>query len=290
MKIIITIVTFLASILLVNWYNLNNQDYLKINNFWYQINKYTNWNNKLLTNIKNKIEVILKSKNINEIKKTYYKEINKLIEVYIIFNNEKKLEGPFLVTKVIDWDTINIEQNNEKLTIRLIWIDAPESTITRYWYLQCWWKESTEYLKKLIENKFVYIEYDESQWIKDKYWRKLAYVRFEWTNINYHQIDSWNWSEYTYKKDYKYKKTFLLAEFYGKRLKKWMRSEICKLKNTITDSPTMNYTLENSNNCWTKRYCWEMSNCEEAYHYLTKCWLSRLDSDGDGIPCESICK
>ncbi|MBZ9648449.1 excalibur calcium-binding domain-containing protein [Sphingobium sp. 3R8] len=32
-----------------------------------------------------------------------------------------------------------------------------------------------------------------------------------------------------------------------------------------------------------------MSSCEEAYHYLNECGVGRLDGDGDGVPCESIC-
>ena len=42
--------------------------------------------------------------------------------------------------------------------------------------------------------------------------------------------------------------------------------------------------------CGAKRYCREMSSCAEARFYLTRCGLSRLDGDGDGIPCESICR
>jgi endonuclease YncB( thermonuclease family) len=42
--------------------------------------------------------------------------------------------------------------------------------------------------------------------------------------------------------------------------------------------------------CGAKRYCREMSSCAEARFYLTRCGLSRLDGDGDGIPCERICR
>ncbi|MCA6130659.1 excalibur calcium-binding domain-containing protein [Campylobacter concisus] len=42
-------------------------------------------------------------------------------------------------------------------------------------------------------------------------------------------------------------------------------------------------------NC-DKRYCKEMKSCEEAYHYLRKCGRSGFDRDGDGIPCENVCK
>ena len=41
--------------------------------------------------------------------------------------------------------------------------------------------------------------------------------------------------------------------------------------------------------CGSKRYCGQMANCAEAVHYLKKCRLRRLDGDGDGIPCETLC-
>ncbi|HZA28403.1 MAG TPA: excalibur calcium-binding domain-containing protein [Gammaproteobacteria bacterium] len=45
-----------------------------------------------------------------------------------------------------------------------------------------------------------------------------------------------------------------------------------------------------SHQCGAKRYCNEMASCEEARFYLTQCGLTRLDSDGDGVPCESLCR
>lgn len=41
--------------------------------------------------------------------------------------------------------------------------------------------------------------------------------------------------------------------------------------------------------CGSKRYCREMTSCEEALFHLEQCGLMRLDGDGDGVPCEKIC-
>jgi endonuclease YncB( thermonuclease family) len=41
--------------------------------------------------------------------------------------------------------------------------------------------------------------------------------------------------------------------------------------------------------CGAKNKCGEMASCEEARFYLTQCGLRRLDSDGDGVPCEALC-
>ena len=42
--------------------------------------------------------------------------------------------------------------------------------------------------------------------------------------------------------------------------------------------------------CGTKTYCREMTSCDEAYFYLKKCGLMRLDGDRDGVPCEAKCQ
>lgn len=41
--------------------------------------------------------------------------------------------------------------------------------------------------------------------------------------------------------------------------------------------------------CGTKKYCSDMVSCSEAKYFLQQCGVSRLDRDGDGVPCESIC-
>ncbi|HEX8584231.1 MAG TPA: excalibur calcium-binding domain-containing protein [Allosphingosinicella sp.] len=46
---------------------------------------------------------------------------------------------------------------------------------------------------------------------------------------------------------------------------------------------------EQGQQCSGKRTCGEMNSCAEANFYLDECGVSRLDGDGDGVPCESIC-
>ena len=41
--------------------------------------------------------------------------------------------------------------------------------------------------------------------------------------------------------------------------------------------------------CGTKRYCKQMTSCEEAQFYLHQCGVLRLDKDGDGVACETQC-
>lgn len=42
--------------------------------------------------------------------------------------------------------------------------------------------------------------------------------------------------------------------------------------------------------CGAKRTCGEMSGCDEARFHLNRCGLTRLDGDGDGVPCEALCR
>ncbi|MCB1826722.1 MAG: thermonuclease family protein, partial [Candidatus Competibacteraceae bacterium] len=42
--------------------------------------------------------------------------------------------------------------------------------------------------------------------------------------------------------------------------------------------------------CAGKRRCGEMTSCQEATFYLTQCGVKSLDGDGDGRPCEKLCR
>jgi len=64
-----------------------------------------------------------------------------------------------------------------------------------------------------------------------------------------------------------------------------------KSKPVNTDeSPRENKPSLGNFSCGSKRYCKDMSTCEEAKFYLNECGLSKLDRDGDGVPCEVLCK
>ena len=41
--------------------------------------------------------------------------------------------------------------------------------------------------------------------------------------------------------------------------------------------------------CGAKRYCEEMTSCEEARLNMEQCGARSLDGDGDGRPCETVC-
>ena len=129
------------------------------------------------------------------------------------------------VEEVIDWDTIRVTLNGQSQKIRLIWVDAPESYDTRYGYTECFWTESSKYLKKLLSNKTIWLEYDSTQWRYDKYDRVLAYVFLNWENINEKIIADWYGWEYTYNLPYKYQKEFKEAQSNASKSNKWLWNE-----------------------------------------------------------------
>ena len=47
----------------------------------------------------------------------------------------------------------------------------------------------------------------------------------------------------------------------------------------ITSKPKSNFR------CRGKTYCSQMSSCEEATFYINNCPNTKMDGDGDGIPC-----
>ena len=49
--------------------------------------------------------------------------------------------------------------------------------------------------------------------------------------------------------------------------------------------PVMLYDME----CGRKRRCSQMTSCDEARFYFTRCGVKTLDGNHDGEPCESIC-
>ena len=89
---------------------------------------------------------------------------------------EVTLEGPYRVTRIVDGDTFVIKKDGAEVKVRLIGVDTPESVAP-----ESSGKENTregekaaQYLKSLINDKNVYLEYDLDTY--DQYGRLLAYV------------------------------------------------------------------------------------------------------------------
>ena len=122
------------------------------------------------------------------------------------------VQGPLTVIKVVDGDTIWVDNNGQRMKIRMIGLDTPESVDPRK-PVQCFALEASAQAKTFLGGQQVYLETDPSQDTIDKYGRTLAYV---WTAsgrlFNLDMIADGYAFEYTYDLPYRYQQDFRAAE------------------------------------------------------------------------------
>lgn len=118
----------------------------------------------------------------------------------------------YSVRSVIDGDTIIVETEGKKQTVRLLGIDTPEVD-PQYNPIECYGREATNATKTKLLNQTVRLENDDTQGTLDKFDRLLAYVFLpDGTNVNQYLIAEGFAKEYTYNKTYKYQEDFRIAE------------------------------------------------------------------------------
>ena len=201
-----------------------------------------------------------------------------------------------IVIKVADGDTLTVQETSgKKYSIRLIGIDAPESTKLRKWYIECFGKEAKKKLTALVLKRPISRTYDETQGRTDKYGRTLAYIWLGTWLINRQMITNGFAFEYTYNLPYLYQQDFKDAEKLAEQNKKGLRADtMCNAdtkanhQEKIITATTTGTTSKLS--CTTKKTCSQIKTCQDAVYYLETCGWTRLDADADGIPCETICK
>lgn len=127
-------------------------------------------------------------------------------------NTTQSKKTLYKVVKVIDGDTITVEIDGKKESIRMIGIDTPEMVDPRK-SVQCFAKEASNKTKMTLNGKNVFLSADISQGDRDKYNRLLRYVFLEDnTNFNKLMISEGYAHEYTYNIPYKYQQEFKQAE------------------------------------------------------------------------------
>lgn len=129
-----------------------------------------------------------------------------------VSENEPIDKISYKVIKVVDGDTMDVDINGTVERLRLIGIDTPETVDPRK-DVQCFGKEASDKSKELLEGKYVTLESDSSQSIRDKYKRLLVYVFMsDGTNFNKYMIEEGYAYEYTYDSAYKYQSEFKEAQ------------------------------------------------------------------------------
>ena len=117
-----------------------------------------------------------------------------------------------VVTRVVDGDTLSVKLDGKDEKVRLIGIDTPE-TVDRRQEIECFGKEATLAMKKMVENKKILLESDTTQDNRDRYRRLLRYVFLpDGIFVNQRMIENGFAYEYTYETSYRYQKEFKLSE------------------------------------------------------------------------------
>ncbi|MTH33573.1 MULTISPECIES: thermonuclease family protein [Paracoccus] len=201
--------------------------------------------------------------------------------------------GPDLrgVASVIDGDTIEIHGAR----IRLNGIDAPESgQLCQDARGKAWrcGQQASLALSDRIGRRVVNCQQTDT----DRYGRIVADCFAGRTNLNRWMVrEGWALAYRQYSTAYAaaedQARTHQRGIWQGHFDMPWdWRAERRSGQNT---TPPMSRLYELAGQTWScspRRTCTRIGSCEEARWYLQNCpWGGKLDRDGDGIPCESIC-
>lgn len=222
----------------------------------------------------------------------------------------------YVVTKIIDGDTLSIDINGIKETLRLIGINTPETVDPRK-PVECFGKEASAKANELLSGKRIRIEKDPTQGDRDKYGRLLAYVyREDGLFFNKKMIEEGYAYEYTYNLPYKYQAEFKEEQRMAKVAKKGLWAPgVCETAQVIptpspvaspavttsppappatTPTPVPVPTPSGNYVCTYDAYnCGDFSTYTEAQSVYESCGgsshdIHRLDGDKDGSVCESL--
>jgi len=207
----------------------------------------------------------------------------------------------YSVIKVVDGDTLSIDIDGQKETLRLIGIDTPE-TVHPSKPVECFGKEASAKAKEILTGQSIRIEKDTTQGDLDKYGRLLVYVFLkDGTNFNKMMIEQGFAYEYTYNLPYKYQQEFKIAEQTAREQKIGLWADnVCGEPQEDT-VPTLedifnSQTIETpvKSNCGSNVYnCTDFKTHNEAQATYDYCGgvnndIHRLDNDKDGEACESL--
>jgi micrococcal nuclease len=118
----------------------------------------------------------------------------------------------FLVSRVVDGDTIEVIKDGIKEKVRLIGINTPETVDPRK-KVECFGKEASAHAKEILLGQKVKLVSDDTQTKYDKYGRLLAYVyREDGLFVNKHMISEGYAYEYTYRVPYFFQNEFKEAQ------------------------------------------------------------------------------
>jgi endonuclease YncB( thermonuclease family) len=196
------------------------------------------------------------------------------------------------VIAVLDGDTVLIRRKGKLVKIRLAEIDAPEKA-------QAFGEASKQSLSGMVLGKEVRVV---SQAV-DQYGRMVAHLTVNGLDVNAEQIRRGMAWEYSH---FHSNQVLIVLQNAAKHVPRGLWEErnptppwIWRIQHSSTFSARSEgavlsgakrtNTASQDPGCGNKKYCSEMSSCEEAKYYFTRCGAKWLDGDGDGTPCERLC-
>ena len=137
----------------------------------------------------------------------------------------------------------------------------------------------------------------------DQYGRVIGLIKVDGRDVNQEQVKrgmAWEYSHYHTDKTYiglqngaQQARRGLWAQTSPQAPWQWRKlhpsvKPVAQSNNrdqTGQPAPVMLYDME----CGKKRRCSQMTSCDEAHFYLTRCGIKPLDANRDGEPCEELC-
>ena len=119
----------------------------------------------------------------------------------------------YKVTSITDGDTIKVLINEKIETIRIVGINTPETVDPRK-PVECYGRQSSDYLTSFLSNSSVHLEVDETQSDRDQYGRLLRFVFLtDGTDVGLEMIKKGYARESLYSSvPHKYHETYVAAE------------------------------------------------------------------------------
>ena len=200
------------------------------------------------------------------------------------------------VVAVADGDTVTVLRETtagpRQVRVRLTEIDAPERG-------QPWGTRARQALADKVFRRTVQVAPSG----EDRYGRLLARLRVDGRDVNRDMVregHAWVYRRYATENwlpdeaAARQSGLGLWSLGVGASVPPWAwrggerRREAAAIDPSLTAHSTASANSEFS--CDTKRFCREMASCAEAHYHLETCGEQPLDGDGDGIPCEKLCR
>ena len=205
------------------------------------------------------------------------------------------------VVRVTDGDTITLlVDGRRQYKIRLGEIDAPEGG-------QPFGRAAKRMLSDLVFGRTIRARVTDI----DRYGRAVAVLTVDGTNINAQMVKGGGaWAYRRYLSDQRYirweedarqarrglwrlQADQIMAPWEwraARRAGSKARPLALATLPAAAIGPNSDGLASQANQCGSKRVCREMNSCAEAIYHLHSCRVRSLDGDGDGVPCEKLCR